>query len=95
MKTLANLAQKNQLTSAFTFPFEQVKVLDQYHSGGYAKTTPELLAFVEDFNLSSQFQIEPVYTGKALFALAEELPCLDGSCKSVLFVHTGGVVFAQ
>lgn len=91
MKTLAHLAQQNALTSEFTFPFEQVKVLDQYHFGGYAKSTPELRAFVEDFNLSGQFPIEPVYTGKALFALADELPRLDGSCKSVLFVHTGGV----
>jgi 1-aminocyclopropane-1-carboxylate deaminase len=95
MKTLAHLAQQNALTSAFTFPFEQVKVLDQYHFGGYAKSTPELRAFVEDFNLSSQFPIEPVYTGKALFALADELPRLESGCKSVLFVHTGGVVFAQ
>jgi 1-aminocyclopropane-1-carboxylate deaminase len=95
IKTLAHLAQQNALTAEFTFPFEQVTVLDQHHFGGYAKSTPELRAFVEDFNLSGQFPIEPVYTGKALFALAEELPCLDGSCKSVLFVHTGGVVFAQ
>jgi len=91
MKTLANLAQKNVLTSAFTFPIEQVTVLDQHHFGGYAKSTPELLAFIEDFNLSGQFPIEPVYTGKALFALAYEFPGLEGRCKSVLFVHTGGV----
>ena len=91
MKTLAHLAQKNQLTAEFTFPFEQVTVLDQHHFGGYAKSTPELSAFIEEFNLSGQFPIEPVYTGKALFAMAEELPRLDGSCKSVLFVHTGGV----
>jgi 1-aminocyclopropane-1-carboxylate deaminase len=91
MKTLAHLARQNALTSEFTFPFEKVTVLDQHHFGGYAKTTPELLAFVEDFNLRGQFPIEPVYTGKALFAMADELPRMDGSCKSVLFVHTGGV----
>jgi 1-aminocyclopropane-1-carboxylate deaminase len=91
MKTLAHLAYKNVLTSAFTFPFEQVTVLDQHHFGGYAKSTPELLAFIKDFNLRGQFPIESVYTGKALFALADELHSLESGCKSVLFVHTGGV----
>jgi 1-aminocyclopropane-1-carboxylate deaminase len=69
--------------------------LDQHHFGGYAKSTPELRAFIEEFNLNGQFPIEPVYTGKALFSMADELPRLESSCKSVLFVHTGGVVFAQ
>jgi 1-aminocyclopropane-1-carboxylate deaminase len=91
MKTLAHLAQNNQLTAEFTFPFEQVTVLDQYHFGGYAKTTPELRAFVEDFNLSGQFPIEPVYTGKVLYTLAAQIPNLDPAAQSILFVHTGGV----
>jgi 1-aminocyclopropane-1-carboxylate deaminase len=91
MQTLAHLAQKNSLTSQLSFPFEQVTVLNQYHFGGYAKTTPLLLDFVYHFNQSEQFPIEPTYTGKALAALSQELPNLPQAFQSILFVHTGGI----
>lgn len=92
MHTLANQAKHNPLTSPFTFLFEQVTVLDQYHFGGYAKTTPLLLDFVSHFNQTEQFPIEPTYTGKALAALTQELPNLTQAFRSILFVHTGGVM---
>ena len=91
MHTLANQAMHNSLTSPFTFLFEQVTVLDQYHFGGYAKTTPLLLDFVTHFSQSEQFPIEPTYTGKALAALVQELPNVEQACQNILFVHTGGV----
>lgn len=71
--------------------FEQVTVLDQYHFGGYAKTTPELAAFVEQFNRTRQFPIEATYTGKALHALARESAAFEKRFQSVLFIHTGGL----
>jgi 1-aminocyclopropane-1-carboxylate deaminase len=92
MQALANLAQLNTLTNHLSFPFEQVTVLDQYHHGGYAKTSEELKEFIQSFNQTNQFPIEPTYTGKALYALAHELPKLQPSIKNVLFIHTGGVV---
>ncbi len=91
MHTLANQAKHNSLTSPFTFLFEQVTVLDQYHFGGYAKTTPLLLDFVTQFNQSEQFPIEPTYTGKALYALVDQISNLHNQAQSVLFIHTGGV----
>ena len=91
MHTLANQAMHNSLTSPFTFLFEQVTVLDQYHFGGYAKTTPLLLDFVTQFNQSEQFPIEPTYTGKALYALVDQISNLHNQAQSVLFIHTGGV----
>jgi 1-aminocyclopropane-1-carboxylate deaminase len=92
MQALANLAQLNTLTNHLSFPFEQVTVLDQYHHGGYAKTSEELKEFIQSFNQTNQFLIEPTYTGKALYALSHELPKLQPSIKNVLFIHTGGVV---
>jgi 1-aminocyclopropane-1-carboxylate deaminase len=91
MQTLAHLAQKNTLTSQLSFPFKQVTVLNQYHYGGYAKTTPLLLDFVSYFNQTEQFPIESTYTGKALAALTQELPNLKQAFRSILFVHTGGI----
>jgi 1-aminocyclopropane-1-carboxylate deaminase len=91
MQALAEKAKQNPLTAQLHFPFEQVKVLDQHHHGGYAQTSPELDAFISAFNETKQFPIEPTYTGKVLHALNAQLPYLQG--KNVLFIHTGGVFF--
>jgi len=64
----------------------------QYHFGGYAKTTPELIDFIKQFIASTGILIEPVYTGKmmyALFDLARKDHFKPGS--SILAVHTGGL----
>ena len=89
MQALAKKAKQNPSTAHLHFPFEQVQVLDQYHHGGYAQTTPELMDFIKSFNDTQQFPIEPTYTGKALLALKSQLPHLQA--KSILFIHTGGV----
>ncbi|OKS85296.1 1-aminocyclopropane-1-carboxylate deaminase/D-cysteine desulfhydrase [Mucilaginibacter polytrichastri] len=65
----------------------------QYHFGGYAKTTPELIDFIQGFIASTGILIEPVYTGKmmyALFDLARKDHFKPGS--SILAVHTGGLI---
>jgi 1-aminocyclopropane-1-carboxylate deaminase len=89
MQVLAEKAKQNQFTTHLNFAFEQVEVLDTYHHGGYAQTTPELIDFINIFNNSQQFPIEPTYTGKVLYALNAQLSVLHG--KNLLFIHTGGV----
>ena len=91
MQTLAASAKTNPLTAHFQFNWNQVTVLDTYHHGGYAKTTPELLHFTTAFNSTQQFPIEPTYTAKALYALAAQLPSLKPQIQTILFIHTGGV----
>lgn len=64
---------------------------DDYHFGGYSKTTPVLIRFIEDFVSKTGILIEPVYTGKMLFALydlARKGYFKPGS--KILAVHTGG-----
>ena len=70
---------------------EKLIVLDEFHFGGYAKTTNDLLNFISDFNNQNVFDIEPVYTGKAMFALVQYLISNNVKNKKVLFVHTGGL----
>lgn len=63
-----------------------------YHHGGYAKSTPELLAFVRAFQDRHGMPIEPVYTGKMFFGLYQLIEAGTfprGS--TVVAVHTGGV----
>lgn len=62
-----------------------------YHFGGYAKTSDELLQFIKDFTSSTGILIDPVYTGKLLFAIYD-LISKDYFAKGsrILSVHTGG-----
>ena len=68
------------------------QIYHTYHCGGYAKTTPALLQFVEHFNQTYQIPIEPIYTGKmfyALFDLIQKGYFQKGT--RILAIHTGGV----
>jgi 1-aminocyclopropane-1-carboxylate deaminase len=63
-----------------------------YHFGGYGKTDKSLIAFIKQFVASTGILIEPVYTGKmmyALYDLARENYFKPGS--QILAIHTGGI----
>lgn len=64
----------------------------EYDFGGYAKSTPWLSAFVNDFQQNYDIPIEPVYSGKlmaAIFDLTDKRFFKRGS--RVLAIHTGGI----
>jgi 1-aminocyclopropane-1-carboxylate deaminase len=63
-----------------------------YHFGGYGKVSDGLLEFVKQFVASTGILIDPVYTGKMLYALydlAAKGNFEPGS--RILAIHTGGV----
>lgn len=63
-----------------------------YHFGGYAKTKPNLLQFIEKFVSHTGIMIEPTYTGKLFFAL-NDLIATDyfKTNARILVIHTGGL----
>ncbi|WP_461127933.1 1-aminocyclopropane-1-carboxylate deaminase/D-cysteine desulfhydrase [Spirosoma aerophilum] len=66
--------------------------LFNYHLGGYAKTTPELLDFIRSFEQKTGVLLEQVYTGKMLYGiydLARQGYFSEGA--TVVAVHTGGL----
>jgi 1-aminocyclopropane-1-carboxylate deaminase len=65
---------------------------DEYHFGGYAKTQPPLIDFIKDFTSKTGILLDPVYTGKTLFAI-KDLASKNYFKKdtSVLMIHTGGL----
>jgi 1-aminocyclopropane-1-carboxylate deaminase len=77
----------------FDLHVSKLIIWDQYHHGGYAKSTQDLSSFISEFHTQNSFHIEPVYTGKVFYALNHELSLgkinFDG--KKVLVLHTGGV----
>ena len=71
---------------------EDLNIIDSYVGGGYAINSKEDYEFIKDFARLEGIFVDPVYTGKALRGLFEELkkPELD-KYKNILFIHTGGL----
>ena len=60
--------------------------------GGFAKTDPELLAFIAASEHESGVPLEPLYTGKALLALIQAVQAgTIARATRLIFVHTGGL----
>jgi 1-aminocyclopropane-1-carboxylate deaminase len=60
--------------------------------GGFAKVDSGLLAFIEQTEQASGVPLEPLYTGKALLALKEQIAAgRFASGTRLVFVHTGGL----
>lgn len=70
---------------------DRVEVLSDYHFGGYGKYTVELLNFMEEFYRKTNIPLDPVYTGKTLFALIDWVKKNSISNTRILFIHTGGI----
>ncbi|WP_293300751.1 1-aminocyclopropane-1-carboxylate deaminase/D-cysteine desulfhydrase [Pedobacter sp. UBA4863] len=63
-----------------------------YHFGGYAKTTPELISFIKDFTSKTGVLIDPVYTGKMFYAINDLIESKQISKDAkILAIHTGGL----
>ncbi len=63
-----------------------------YHFGGYAKTTPNLLQFMADFETQTGILIEQVYTAKMLFGVLDlARKGFFAENATVVAVHTGGL----
>ena len=68
------------------------RVLDDYHCGGYAKCSIELRTFMADFASHCSIPLEPVYTGKMLYGLFEQI--ISGAIAAgteVVAIHSGGI----
>ena len=65
---------------------------NSYHFGGYARTSPELFAFIKQFKSDFGFELDAVYTGKMFFGLFDLIS--KGAFERgtrIIAVHTGGV----
>lgn len=63
-----------------------------YHFGGYAKTTLQLIAFIKDFCTKTGMLIDPVYTGKMCYAIIDLLEKGEiAKDAKILVIHTGGL----
>lgn len=75
---------------------DNVHWLADAHHGGYGKTSPALLSFIHEIGDNTGLLLDPVYTGKALWALCQQIrhQALPAGSR-VLFIHTGGLQGAR
>lgn len=68
------------------------QLTDAYALGGYAKTTDQLIAFMNYFKEKTDIPLDPIYTGKMMFGLVDLIQQGKFPKNSrILAVHTGGL----
>jgi D-cysteine desulfhydrase len=73
-------------------PTEEINIIDGYVGRGYALSRPEELRFIRDLSRLEGIILDPVYTGKAMYGLTEEIKKgTFNKYKNILFIHTGGL----
>ncbi|WP_432406665.1 D-cysteine desulfhydrase family protein [Wukongibacter sp. M2B1] len=76
----------------FEFTKDEINIIDGYVGRGYALSRPEEIEFIHELAKLEGVILDPVYTGKAMFGLVNEIK--KGNLKehkNILFIHTGGL----
>lgn len=86
-REVSDLIEKNQIRTE-----EEWTINSEYHFGGYAKYTQILIDFIWEFYESFGIALDPIYTGKMMYAvwdLIKKGHFPTGS--KILAIHTGGI----
>jgi 1-aminocyclopropane-1-carboxylate deaminase len=68
------------------------ELVTEYHFGGYAKSTPGLLRFIEDFKHHHHIPLDFIYTGKMMFGIIDlATRGFFDRGSTVVAIHTGGI----
>jgi len=69
-----------------------IHIIDSYVGEGYTKTDRSQLEFIKKVASMEGLLLDPTYTGKAMYGMAEEISGGTFSKdEKLLFIHTGGV----
>ncbi len=88
-----NFSLKDELSALVNDAARQrIFLRDEFHFGGYAKYTDELIDFINSVWNKHQFPLDFVYTAKAFYALYQlaSKNYFEPSSK-ILFIHSGGL----
>lgn len=68
------------------------KIINDYNFGGYGKTTPELVDFLNKFYSKYKIPLDPIYTGKMVFGVVDLIKKnYFPENSKILVIHTGGL----
>ena len=81
-----------QLLNKMGVKQDNYELIESYHFGGYGKTTPALIEFINWFKENFHIALDPIYTGKSFFAVWDMIKTdkFEKNLKIVL-LHTGGL----
>lgn len=93
-QTIDNILHESLEYLKIQLPYErnEIHLLDGYVGRGYALSSPDELQFIHLLAKLEGVILDPVYTGKAMYGLTEEIK--KGylkAYKNILFIHTGGL----
>ena len=74
------------------FKREKLEIFPEYHFGGYAKHTPELINFMNIFFIENNIPLDFIYTAKMMFGIYSKIKTgyfARGS--NIICLHTGGL----
>jgi D-cysteine desulfhydrase len=80
------------------FSKDEINIIDGYVGKGYALSSEWELEFIKELAKLEGIILDPVYTGKAMYGLTEEIKKGKFSeHENLLFIHTGGMfgIFPQ
>lgn len=91
------LKEMNDITERISFltgnkQYSNFICFNEYHFGGYAKKTNELIQFMNDFYSENSIPTDFVYTAKMMFAINDKIRAgyfAEGS--RIVCLHTGGL----
>lgn len=93
ISVMKNNFELNEIVAKLTHQqLKEINILHNFHHGGYAKYTPELIDFMNDFYNKTKIPTDFVYSGKTVFAahqLMQQKYFPEGS--KVLIIHCGGL----
>ncbi|MDT8347904.1 MAG: pyridoxal-phosphate dependent enzyme, partial [Flavobacteriaceae bacterium] len=82
----------DQVSTLITEPSTNWHITDAYAFGGYAKTSPRLMAFIRQFHERHELLLEPIYTGKMFFGIYDLIQQgYFSTGTKILAVHSGGL----
>lgn len=86
---LQNFLHNKEITEEYC---ERLVVLDNYHFGGFAKKSDEIIHFCQEFYTKHNIKLDPIYTSKMMFALYDQIKKnLIPENSKILAIHTGGL----
>lgn len=73
-------------------PYGNYRFFYDYHFGGYGKTKPGLLEFMDAFYKATGIELDRVYTGKMVLGMVEELKKgFFPEDARIVMIHSGGL----
>jgi 1-aminocyclopropane-1-carboxylate deaminase len=73
---------------------KQVRLVDNWHFGGFGKWNSELIDFMNEFHKQNEIPLDIIYTSKMMYGIKEllsgEKPYFNDGAR-VLCIHTGGL----